>query len=149
MKSKRHAKILELVEKYEIETQNSLTVILSQEGFDVTQATVSRDIHEMKLTKIPAIGGGYKYARPAKYNKIGMERLKQTFLNGFVSMDYTQNMLVIRTFNGMAMAVGVALDGMHLPEIIGCLAGDDVVMCAVKSEKDILNLIEKLKRVIQ
>ena len=149
MKTKRQSKILDLVREHEIETQGELTKMLAQEGFDVTQATVSRDIHEMKLTKIAAAGGGYKYALPPQQDQSGIARLKRVFWDGFVSMDYAGNMLVIRTFNGMAMAVAAALDGMPLPEMVGCIAGDDVVMCATKSEQNAIDLMEKLKRVMQ
>jgi len=149
MKAKRQAKILELVREYEIETQAELTRLLSEAGFDVTQATVSRDIHEMKLTKISSAGQGYKYALPPQQDQEGIARLKRVFWDGFVSMDTAGNLLVIRTFNGMAMAVGAALDGIPLPEIVGCIAGDDVVMCATKSEQDAIELMEKLKRVMQ
>jgi len=149
MKAKRQAKILELVREYEIETQAELTKLLADCGFDVTQATVSRDIHEMKLTKISSAGQGYKYALPPQQDQEGISRLKRVFWDGFVSMDTAGNLLVIRTFNGMAMAVGAALDGIPLPEIVGCIAGDDVVMCATKSEQDAIELMEKLKRVMQ
>ena len=156
MKTKRQAKILELVREHEIETQGELTKLLSKAGFDVTQATVSRDIHEMKLTKIAVTndadgtGARYKYALPTQQNHASVTRLKRVFKDGVSSMDYAGNLLIIRTFNGMAMAVAVALDdGMHLPEMVGCIAGDDVVMCATKSETSAINLMEKLKRVMQ
>jgi len=149
MKTKRQSAILELVRKNEIETQYELTQMLSQTGYVVTQATVSRDIHEMKLTKIAIGDGRYKYTVPPQKDHAGIARLKRVFWDGFVSMDYAGNLLVIRTFNGMAMAVGAALDGINLPEIVGCIAGDDVVMCAVKSEEDAITLMEKLKRIMQ
>lgn len=149
MKAKRQSKILELIREHEIDTQTELTKLLAQSGYDVTQATISRDIHEMKLTKISAAGGGYKYALPPQEDQEGIGRLKRVFWDGFVSMDYAGNLLVIRTFNGMAMAVAAALDAMQLPEIVGTIAGDDVVMCAVKSEQGAINLMEKLKRVMQ
>lgn len=149
MKAQRQAKILELVREHEIETQGELTKRLAQAGFDVTQATVSRDIHEMKLTKIAALEGGYKYALPVQHDNVSISRLKRVFWDSFVSMDCAGTLLVIRTFNGMAMAVGAALDAMQLQEIVGCIAGDDVVMCATKSEKDAIDLMEKLKRVMQ
>lgn len=148
-KANRQAKILELVREYEIETQSELTKMLSEAGHDVTQATVSRDIHEMKMTKIATTGGGYKYAIPIRQDQAGEARLKRVFWDSFVSMDHAGNMLVIRTFNGMAMAVGAALDGVQLPEIVGCIAGDDVVMCATKSEKAAIGLMDKLKKVMQ
>ena len=155
MKIKRQTKILELIREHEIETQGELTRLLAEEGFDVTQATVSRDIHEMKLTKIAVMAGrsgtgsGYKYALPPQQDQSGLSRLKRVFWDGFVSMDYAGNMLVIRTFNGMAMAVAAALDAMALPEVVGSIAGDDVLMCATKSEADAVELMEKLKRVMQ
>ena len=149
MKTLRQLKILDLVREHEVETQIELTQLLAQSGFDVTQATVSRDIHEMKLTKVAANTGGYKYAMPNKLDQAGINRLKRIFKDGFVSMDYAGNLLVIRTFNGMAMAAAVALDAMDLPEIVGTIAGDDVVMCAVKTDKNAIDLMEKLKRVMQ
>ena len=149
MKGRRQSKILDLIRENEVETQTELTRLLAEAGFDVTQATVSRDIHEMKLTKISSAGLGYKYALPSQQDQSGVDRLKRIFWDGFVSMDYAGNMLVIRTFNGMAMAVGAALDAMPLPEVVGTIAGDDVVMCATKSEQDARALMEKLKRVMQ
>ena len=150
MKTKRQSKILELVCDNEVETQSDLTKLLAQSGFDVTQATVSRDIHEMKLTKVAATTrDGYKYAPPSKMDQAGLARLKRIFKDGFVSMDYAGNLLIIRTFNGMAMSAAVTLDAMNLPEIVGSIAGDDCVMCAVKSEEDAIELMEKLKRVMQ
>ena len=154
MKTKRQTKILELVQANEIETQSELTRLLASSGFDVTQATVSRDIHEMKLTKIAATDKNgrarYKYALPTTQDRAGEVRLRRVFKDGVVSMDYAGNLLIIRTFNGMAMAVGAALDeGLQLPEMVGCIAGDDVVMCATKSEKKAIDLMEKLKKVMQ
>jgi len=147
MKANRQAKILDIIREKEVETQGELTKYLSAAGFDVTQATVSRDIHEMKLTKIAGTSG-YRYALPSRRDTAGLARLRRVFSDGFVSMDYAGNLLVIRTFNGMAMAVAAALDGFNLPEMVGCIAGDDVVMCAVKSEQEAVLLMEKLKRVM-
>lgn len=149
MKVKRQAKILELVREQEIETQGELTKLLSAAGFNTTQATVSRDIHEMKLTKIAAAKGGYKYALPAQQDQGSVVRLKRVFWDGYVSMDNAGNMVVIRTFDGMARAVAAALDAVNLPEVVGSIAGNDVVMCATKSEQAAIDLMEKLKRVMQ
>ena len=149
MKARRQAKILELVREHEIETQGELTKLLSLEGFNTTQATVSRDIHEIKLTKISAAKGGYKYALPTQQGQGGLVRLKRVFWDGYVSMDNAGNMVVIRTFAGMARAVAAALDAVNLPEIVGTIAGNDVVMCATKSEQAAIDLMEKLKRVMQ
>jgi len=146
VKQKRQSKIYELVQTMEIETQAELTMLLSQSGFKVTQATVSRDIHEMKLTKTPTSNGTHKYAISASKDEQGMERLKRVFKDGFLSMDYAGNLLVIRTFNGMAMAVAAALDAMCFPEVLGSIAGDDVIMCAVKTEEQAVALMEKIRQ---
>ena len=146
MKSKRQAKIIELVQTHEIETQSELTKLLSAAGFEVTQATISRDISELKLTKTPSAGGGHKYTMSATLDDQGVERLRRVFRDGFISMDHTGSLIVIRTFNGMAMAVAAAIDAMRHPEILGSIAGDDVVMCVVKTEADALSLMERLKK---
>lgn len=146
MKANRQAKIFELIQQYEVETQGELTRLLGEAGFDVTQATVSRDIHELKLTKVPSTSGNHKYSVSVFLDDQGMARLSRVFRDGVVSMDFAGNLLVIRTFNGMAMAVAAALDAMRFPEILGSIAGDDVVMCAVKTEEQAVTLLEKLKK---
>ena len=134
LKIARHAKILELIEKYDIETQDELAQKLCEEGFMVTQATVSRDIREMKLTKIATERGKQKYSVITG--------------NDTVKMDYAQNMIVIKTLEGMGMAVAVALDNMQNPEILGTIAGDDTVFCVVRTHNQAAVIIEKLYRII-
>ena len=146
MKSKRQAKLVELIQNQDIETQSDLTRLLAEAGFDVTQSTVSRDIHELKLTKKPSPSGGSKYSMSAQLDDQSIERLNRVFHDGFVSMDYAGNILVIRTFNGMAMAVAAAIDAMCYPELLGSIAGDDVVMCVVKSDSEAQSLMEKLRK---
>ena len=107
MKVSRHAKILELIEKYDIETQDELAEKLRQEGFDVTQATVSRDIREMRLTKISVEKGKQKYTAMASSDNEISDRLIRVFKEAVVKMDYAGNMVVIKTLEGMGMAVGV------------------------------------------
>lgn len=147
MKLERHSKIVELIGKYEIETQEELAERLNQEGYKVTQATVSRDIRELKLTKVQSENGRQRYmvmqnqtAFSGKYIRI----LK----DGYVSMDMAQNILVIKTVSGMAMAVAAALDEIHFHEIVGCIAGDDTIMCAVRSVDDTILVMDKLKKLI-
>jgi len=147
-RQKRQKKILELIGTNNVETQDELTKMLIDAGFNVTQATVSRDIHHMKLTKI-AYAGGYKYELPVQRNQAELLKLKRVFVDGFVSMENAGNLLVIRTFNGMAMAVAAALDSMNLPEVVGCIAGDDAIFCATKSEETAVHLMEKLKRAME
>ena len=146
MKYKRQAKLVELIQNNDIETQLELTRLLAEAGFEATQSTISRDIHELKLTKKPSPEGGSKYIMLAQLDDHHIDRLNRVFRDGFVSMDNAGNILVIRTFNGMAMAVAAAIDAMRFPELLGSIAGDDVVMCVVKTEADVLALMEKLKK---
>ena len=148
MKVNRHAKIVELINKYQIETQEELAERLNQVGFHVTQATVSRDIRDLKLTKVPAENGKQKYAVLESGNTAMGEKYIRILRDGFVSMDMVQNILVIKTVSGMAMAVGAALDAMKWTELVGCIAGDDTVMCAVRSVDDTILLMEKIKKLL-
>ena len=149
MKIERHAKIVDLIHKYEIETQVELAELLNKEGFRVTQATVSRDIRELKLTKISLPGGKQKYALMQEHG-IGMnEKYLRILKDGFSSMVMAQNILVIKTVSGMAMAVAAALDAMHWAEIAGCIAGDDTIMCAIRSADDTLIVMEKIKKIVE
>ena len=148
MKVNRHAKIVELINKYQIETQEELAERLNQVGFHVTQATVSRDIRDLKLTKVPAENGKQKYAVLESGNTAMGEKYIRILRDGFVSMDMAQNILVIKTVSGIAMAVGAALDAIKWTELVGCIAGDDTVMCAVRSVDDTILLMEKIKKLL-
>ena len=149
MKIERHAKIVDLIHKYEIETQDELAELLNKEGFRVTQATVSRDIRELKLTKISLPGGKQKYALMQDHG-IGMnEKYLRILKDGYSSMVMAQNILVIKTVSGMAMAVAAALDAMHWTEIAGCIAGDDTIMCAIRSTDDTLIVMEMIKKIVE
>ena len=155
MKLERHSKIVELIGKYEIETQEELAERLKQAGYKVTQATVSRDIRELKLTKVPSENGRQRYVVMQSQTAFS-DKYIRILKDGYVSMDMAQNILVIKTVSGMAMAVAAALDeihfnaldAMHMHEIVGCIAGDDTVMCAVRSVDDTILLMDKLKKLI-
>ena len=148
MKSKRHVKILELIRKNDIETQEELSDYLEREGYHVTQATVSRDIRELKLTKVAVTGGRQKYVSLAENSDDMVEKYNRIFQNGFVSMDMAQNILVVKTAPGMAMAVAAALDAMNCHEIVGSIAGDDTIMCAVRTVDDTVTLMERLRKIV-
>ena len=148
MKVNRHAKIVELINKYQIETQEELAERLNQVGFHVTQATVSRDIRDLKLTKVPAENGKQKYAVLESGNTAMGEKYIRILRDGFVSMDMAQNILVIKTVSGMAMAVRAALDAMKWTELAGWIDGGDTVMCAVRSVDDTILLMEKIKKLL-
>ena len=148
MKVSRHAKIIELISQYDIETQEELAEYLNNAGFKVTQATVSRDIRDLKLTKVSLNGGKQKYVIHRQDEDGMSEKYIRVLRDGYMSMDMAQNILVIKTVSGMAMAVAAALDEIHFHEIVGCIAGDDTVMCAVRSVDDTILLMDKLKKLI-
>ena len=153
MKVNRHAKIVELINKYQIETQDELAEYLNEAGFKVTQATVSRDIRDLKLTKVPAENGRQKYAVLQSAQNGMTEKYVRILRDGFSSMDMAQNILVLKTVSGMAMAVAAALDAMHREDvvgtIVGCIAGDDTIMCAVRTVDDTILLMEKIKKLLE
>lgn len=149
MKTKRQTKMLELIKKHDIETQEELSDYLQKEGYQVTQATVSRDIRELKLTKVAMSNGRQKYAALTEANEDLSEKYTRVFRDAFVSMDMAQNILVIKTVSGMAMAVAAAIDAMHLHEIVGCIAGDDTIMCAVRSVNDTIAVMSRLRKLVE
>jgi len=146
MKLERHSKIVELIGKYEIETQEELAEYLNQAGFAVTQATVSRDIRELKLTKVQSESGKQRYMVLQNQSSFS-DKYIRILRDGYMSMDMA-HILVIKTVSGMAMAVAAALDALHFNEIVGCIAGDDTIMCAVRSADDTILVMDKLKKLI-
>ena len=148
MKTGRHSKIIELIGKYEIETQEELANLLIEAGFQVTQATVSRDIRELKLTKVTTEDGKQKYAAISNNESVVTDKYIRVLCDGLVSMDMAQNILVIKTVSGMAMAVAAALDSLHLDGVLGCIAGDDTIMCAIRTIEDTEHVMERLRRLI-
>ena len=149
MKTTRQSKLLELIRKNEIETQEELMAYLLEEGFSVTQATVSRDIRELKLTKIATSSGKQKYAVLNESNIDLSEKYVRVFRDGYISMDMAQNILVIKTVSGMANAVCAAIDAMNIHEIVGSIAGDDTIMCAIRTTEDTIQIMKKLRRIIE
>ena len=148
MKINRHAKIVELINKHRIETQEELAEYLNKEGFKVTQATVSRDIRDLKLTKVPTDDGKQRYAVHQKDESEMSEKYIRVLKDGFVSMDMAQNILVIKTVSGMASAVCAALDAMRWNEIVGSNAGDDTIMCAIRSVEDTVSVMDKISKIV-
>ncbi len=148
MKVGRHAKIIELIGKYHIETQEELAEHLNMEGFQVTQATVSRDIRDLKLTKVPTENGRQKYSVLKVMENELQEKYFRILKDGYLSMDMAQNILVIKTVSGMAMAVAAAIDHMRWHEVAGCIAGDDTIMCAVRTVDDTVVVMEKIRKIV-
>ncbi len=149
MKKIRHRKIVEIIEKYDVETQEELANYLKDAGFAVTQATVSRDIRELKLSKIPTGTGKQRYVVLKQDDNHLGDKYIRVLRDGFSSMDMAQNILVVKTVSGMAMAVAAALDALKFPEIVGCIAGDDTIMVAVRTTEDTLTLMDKIHAMIE
>ncbi len=149
MKTKRQSKILELIKKNDIETQDELLALLVEDGYAVTQATVSRDIREMKLTKISTGSGKQKYAALNDTSDDMSEKFVRVLKDGFVSMDMAQNILVIKTVSGMASAVCACIDAMQIHEIVGSIAGDDTIMCAIRSTEDTVAIMKRLRKIVE
>ena len=148
MKGNRHQKIIELVDNYNIETQEELAEKLKEEGYQVTQATVSRDIRALKLSKVSCGNGKQKYIA-IKQDDAGLnDKYIRVLKDGFVSMDKAQNILVIKTAPGLAMAVAAAIDALEFSEVVGCIAGDDTIMIAVRTIEDTRNLMDKIHKLM-
>lgn len=149
MKTKRQSKILDLIRNNDIETQEELQSHLVEEGFAVTQATVSRDIRDMKLTKISIGNGKQKYVSLNEKTEDLSEKYVRVLKDGYVSMDMAQNILVIKTVSGMAGAVCASIDAMNIQEIVGSIAGDDTIMCAIRTTEDTMSIMKRIRRIIE
>lgn len=149
MKTDRHTRIIELVSEKNIETQEELAELLNQEGFKVTQATVSRDIRQLKLVKVSLKNGKQKYAlNNVHAEEIYSEKCIRILKEAYLSMDSAQNILVIKTVSGMAMAAAAAVDSMKLPGCVGTIAGDDTIMVAVKTVDETHKVMQIIKELI-
>lgn len=149
MKYSRHAKILELIDKYEIETQEELADRLKEVGMDVTQATVSRDIKELRLIKVMTENEHYRYAPISQTEGTITNRLLTIFTESFVSCDYANNIVVVKTLPGMAQASASAVDSLKWADIVGTIAGDDTIMIVCRAEKIAEELVNKLSKMIK
>ena len=149
MKSERQRKIIELISENDIGTQEELADALHSAGFDVTQATVSRDIRELNLTKTNVDGNRQKYVIYSTPDVQLNDRYVNVLKEGFVSMSVAGNLLVIKTVSGMAMAVCAAVDAFEFEEEVGSIAGDDTIMVATKGEKDAGALMERILKIMR
>ena len=151
-KSKRHEKILELIARYEIETQEELQDRLNEEGFSVTQATVSRDIKDLRLIKTASLNGGYHYTVNHS-GKSGREELAfkfhAIFAEAVEGIKSAQNLVVVKCYTGMANAVCAALDSLSWPGLVGTIAGDDTIMCAIRTMEDAQTVMAELEKIVR
>lgn len=134
MKRLRQEKMLELISKYEIDTQDELIDRLRESGFEVTQATVSRDIRELKISKMTTGKGTYRYVLPKQASAASNMKFNSALIDALISIDYACNIVVLKTHAGLANALAVGIDSMHLEGILGCVAGDDTIMLVSRSE---------------
>ncbi|MFZ5988855.1 MAG: arginine repressor [Bacillota bacterium] len=146
MKYNRQAKILEIIENEVIETQEEIAEKLKDMGMDVTQATISRDIKELRLIKVMAPDGRYKYAPFSKNENVVLNRLMTIFSESYISSDYANNIVVVKTLPGMAQASASAIDSLNWSEIVGSIAGDDTVMIVCRAEKIAEELVDKFNK---
>lgn len=142
MKQKRQAMILAIIEQYDIETQDELQEKLAEAGFKTTQATISRDIREINLTKVAVAGGRQKYTLGKQTNHESIESYRKVLSAGILSMVPAENLIVIKTVSGMAMAVAAALDNVDINGLLGSIAGDDTIFLAVRS-RDMTDTVMK------
>ena len=148
MRTDRHKKILELINNNNIGTQEELADALNKAGYNVTQATVSRDIRALNLTKVSVDGLSQKYTTLTAGNPVTNDKYIRVLKEGFIDMDMAQNILVIKTVSGMAMAVAAALDAMEWHEVVGTIAGDDTIMCAIRSVDDTIAIMDKIRKIV-
>ena len=148
-KDARQKAIIDLIESRDISTQEELCDLLQEAGFSATQATVSRDIRELSLSKMSSDEAGQKYVRIRMSETDMDEKYSRVLRDGYMAMDKAQSLLVLKTVSGMAMAVAASIDAMHLKEVSGCIAGDDTIMIAVKDAGAVDGLMERIKDIVQ
>ena len=148
MKSRRHAKILDIIAEYPIETQDELLARLKDEGYKATQATISRDIKDLSLVKTLGSDGKYRYVSASKNSTDIRSNFSSLFASSVNSIDFAQNIVVIKTLSGMAQAVCAALDSNDYKAVVGTIAGDDTIFIACRSSQLAVNLTEELKKLI-
>ena len=149
MKVARHEKIKELIQQYDIDTQEELASRLNEAGFKVTQATVSRDIRALKMMKVTGKDGKSRYVILQELPTEMGEKYTRVLHDALLTIDQGQNILVIRTVPGMAMGVAAALDALNWEEILGSIAGDDTVMCVARTLEAASSVAERLKSILQ
>lgn len=149
MKRKRHALILELIQQYEITTQEELLAKLRENGFEVTQATVSRDIKELRLVKAMSPSGQYRYMAGAAQGDEYLAKFYTIFSGSVISVDYAGNTCVVKCYAGMAQAACAAIDAMHFEGIVGTLAGDDTIFVLCRTPELTQQLKSSLDKMLQ
>ena len=144
----RQLKLIEIINKNEIETQEALAEALRNEGYLVTQATVSRDITDLGLIKVMTPNKTYKYAQPASTEQKSSGKMLNLFRECVISIDYAGHLIVIKTVSGGANSAATLVDKLNFPEVMGCVAGDDTILVVIKDQQKIVPIVEKLKSLL-
>ncbi len=147
MKYRRHNKIIEIISEYDIDTQDELIAKLREAGYDVTQATVSRDIRDLKLIKISTENHKYKYALSSHEEMQISAKYRNIMKETIIKVDYANNMVVLRTYSGMAQAAAAAVDGMGWDEIVGTIAGDDTIFVLMRDADTAVEFVDKVRQI--
>lgn len=146
-KKSRQGTILNLIQQNNIETQDELKSLLEERGYHTTQATISRDIRELNITKVTYNGNCHKYAVRTTSTNHSTGSYKQILENSMMSIDYSENIIVVKTVPGMAMAVAAAIDNLDMEGIMGCIAGDDTIFLAIKRSSMAQEIVGEIKNV--
>lgn len=144
----RQLKLIEIINKNEIETQEALAEALRNEGYLVTQATVSRDIKDLGLIKVMTPNKTYKYAQPASTEQKSSGKMLNLFRECVISIDYAGHLIVIKTVSGGANSAATLVDKLNFPEVMGCVVGDDTILVVIKDQQKIVPIVEKLKSLL-
>ena len=149
MKTKRQNRILELVSEHEIETQEDMLALLRADGYSVTQATVSRDLKELMLSKALTARGTYRYCvNPARLHT-GNVRINNAMVDSIIHVDYSMNNVVLKTYPGLAQAVASSVDAMNMHQVLGCVAGDDTIMIVTRDESSSVQISETIRELMK
>lgn len=149
MKNARQTAILSIIESENVETQEELASKLREKGILVTQATVSRDIKELRLLKVLSANGSYRYATAENAERGVSDRLVRMFVDSVLSVDRAENLIVIHTLSGSANAAGEAIDSMRWPEILGTISGDNTIFVAVRDKDTACSVVDKFKEILK
>ena len=149
MKKNRQEKLIEIITRYDVDTQDELIERLREYGFETTQATVSRDIRELKIAKMMSGKGSYRYVLPKQVAQQGDFKFNAALIESIVHVDQAGNMIVLKTYPGLAQAVAVGIDGMHETPILGCVAGDDTILVVLRDEENAKLIASKLQDLLK
>ncbi len=149
MKTERQNRILELVAAHEIETQDEMLELLRADGFAVTQATVSRDLKELMLSKALTARGTYRYCVNPARNHTGNVRLNNAMVDSIIHVDYSLNNVVLKTYPGLAQAVASSVDAMNMHQVLGCVAGDDTIIIVTRDEESSATISETIRKLMK